>query len=397
MERGYAYYKAVFEEIPKPFAYVDLDLLDANAAQILSAAGPKRIRLATKSVRCVELIRRILDKDPQFRGLMTFSPYESVYLSKQGMDDILLGYPVWDSAALEMIAGQLREGKRITLMVDSAEHVEHVAETARRSGITFPLCLDMDMSLALPGLHFGVQRSPIRTVAGAEAVVRAIAASDGVYLDGVMGYEAQVAGVGDNYPRMRTRNSIVRALKKQSVKMIAEKRAAIVSRIQEMTGRPLRFVNGGGTGSLHTTSLEQAVTEVTAGSGFFNPGLFDHYRDFRYEPAAGFAVEIVRKPGKHLYTCLGGGYTASGSAGKDKLPRPYLPEGAALLSMEGAGEVQTPVFYRGNESLGLGDPVFFRHAKAGELCERFNGLYVVADGRVQGQYLTYRGDGQCFL
>ena len=397
MERGYAYYKAVFEGIPKPFAYVDLDLLDANMDRIISASGSKVIRVATKSIRCVELIRRILKHSPRFSGLMAFSPYESVYLAKQGLDDILLGYPVWDPAGLEMIAEQLREGKRITLMVDSAEQVEHVADIARRTGVTFPLCLDIDLSLTLPGLHFGVRRSPVRTVDAAEAVVQAIGSASGVYLDGVMGYEAQIAGVGDNYPRMRTKNSIVRALKKQSVMRIAEKRAAIVSRIQEMTGRPLRLVNGGGTGSLHTTSLEQAVTEVTAGSGFFSPGLFDHYKDFRFDPAAGFAVEIVRKPAEHLFTCLGGGYAASGSAGKDKLPRPYLPEGAGLLPLEGAGEVQTPVFYKGSERLGMGDPVFFRHAKAGELCERFNCLYAVENGRVQGQYLTYRGDGQCFL
>jgi D-serine deaminase-like pyridoxal phosphate-dependent protein len=139
------------------------------------------------------------------------------------------------------------------------------------------------------------------------------------------------------------------------------------------------------------------VTEITVGSAFYSPTLFDSYRDFRYLPAAGFAIEIVRRPRGDLYTCLGGGYVASGVAGPDRLPHPYLPMGAHLLALEGAGEVQTPVRYTGGEELSLGDPIFLRHAKAGELCERFTHLLLVADGTVVDVATTYRGDGQCFL
>ncbi|HNR30510.1 MAG TPA: amino acid deaminase/aldolase, partial [Candidatus Hydrogenedentes bacterium] len=88
---------------------------------------------------------------------------------------------------------------------------------------------------------------------------------------------------------------------------------------------------------------------------------------------------------------------ASGAAAPDKLPQPYLPEGARLIVQEGAGEVQTPVRYDGPEKLGLGDPVFMRHAKAGELCERFNTLLLVSRGRIIEETPTYRGQGWCFL
>jgi D-serine deaminase-like pyridoxal phosphate-dependent protein len=160
-------------------------------------------------------------------------------------------------------------------------------------------------------------------------------------------------------------------------------------------GLTLRFVNGGGTGSLHTTSRETAVTEVTAGSAFFAPLLFDHYHDFRFQPAAGYAIQIVRQPKPGLYTCLGGGYPASGQTGPDKSPQPYLPVGARLDGNEGAGEVQTPIHYTGPEKLALGDPIFMRHAKAGELCERFNTLLLLRNGRLHEEVTTYRGDGQC--
>lgn len=397
MQRNYAYYKKAFDGIPKPFGFVDLDLLDHNIARITARAGSKNIRIATKSVRSTPLIKRILHSSPVFCGLMCFSPQEAIYLLKQGMDDIVMGYPVWEPGALSGLAELIRHGKSVTLMVDSIAHIEHIEGIAKRYGVRFPVCLDMDMSMDMPGLHFGVWRSPIRTVEDARPVVARILSSGGVTMDGVMGYEAQIAGIGDHAPGMAAKNALVRTLKRRSVKLIAEKRAELVAMIEDALGSPLRFVNGGGTGSLRTTTQEEAVTEVTVGSGFFSPGLFDHYKDFRYQPAAGFAVEIVRKPAEHLYTCLGGGYAASGAAGKDKLPKPYLPQGAALLSLEGAGEVQTPVLYKGEEQLDLGDPVFFRHAKAGELCERFTHLYGVSQGQVVDQISTYRGDGQCFL
>ena len=156
-------------------------------------------------------------------------------------------------------------------------------------------------------------------------------------------------------------------------------------------------MNGGGTGSLEGTAAEDAVTEVAGGSGLYGPGLFDSYRRFTPQPAAMFALPVVRRPSERVATVLGGGYLASGPADKARLPIPHLPEGLKLDSQEGAGEVQTPLHGAAAASLAIGDRVYFRHAKAGELCERFDRLYLVDDDRVVGEVPTYRGEGQCFL
>lgn len=396
MEQDYQYYKEIFENTPKPFAFVDFDLLDENIERIVSAASHKNIRIATKSIRSVYIIKYIMKKHELFQGVMCFTANEAIYLLNEGIEDILIGYPIWDFEAVAKICQLNQEGKMITLMIDSVEHVQHLNKIAQSFNITLPLCLDIDMSLDVPGLHFGVWRSPVRSVEDAKVVVEEIMSSSSVSLVGVMGYEAQIAGVGDHYPKRTAKNNIITLLKKQSIKRLAEKRAATIQMIQSF-GITLHFVNGGGTGSLHSTTNESVVTEVTVGSGFFSPGLFDNYRDFQYKPAAGFAIEIVRKPDAHLFTCAGGGYIASGAVGTDKLPKPYLPENAQLLSLEGAGEVQTPIVYRGNTTLMLGDPIFLRHAKAGELCERFNYLYCVSNGEIVNKVTTYRGDAQCFL
>ena len=184
-----------------------------------------------------------------------------------------------------------------------------------------------------------------------------------------MAYEAHIAGVGDAPPGRRAYGAAVRAMQRASARELAARRAAVVAAVRRV--HDLEFVNGGGTGSVERTAAEAAVTEVTAGSGLYGPTLFDAYRAFDVRPAALFALPVVRKASPASATVLGGGYLASGTGGSDRLPRPVLPGGLRLDRAEGAGEVQTPVLGPGARDLALGDRVWFRHAKAGELCERF--------------------------
>lgn len=392
----YDYYRDIFRGQRMPFAYLDLDLLNENIRQIKLRTGWKQVRLASKSLRSVAVIRRILDADACFQGLMCFTAQEAVYMAEQGFDDLLIGYPCWHEEDIAAVARATAGGAHITLMIDSIAHVEQAEKVAQKHGVRLPLCLDIDMSSNFPGLHFGVWRSSLRTIEQVQPILERILNSSYVWLDGLMGYEAQIAGLGDNYPGKTLKNTLVQSLKRRSVVEIAERRAAIVALI-ERHGIQLRVVNGGGTGSMRTTRAELAVTEITVGSGFYSPALFDNYRDFRYQPAAGYAIEIVRQPAPSLYTCLGGGYIASGAVGNDKQPQPYLPHGARLDPLEGAGEVQTPIRYEGTTQLHLGDPIFMRHSKAGELCERFTHLLLVSHGAVVDTVTTYRGDGQCFI
>lgn len=396
MQPSYSYYRELFRGRSMPFAFVDLELFAQNIAAIAARARGKTVRLASKSLRCRPLLERALAASPALRGVMCYSPAEAVFLSRAGFDDLLIGYPCWHPGQVAAVCAELERGATITLMVDSAEQVAHLGRIAAEHGVVIPLCIDLDLSLDLPGLHFGVYRSPLRRPEEVVALFEAIAAQPGLRLDGLMGYEAQVAGVGDRMPGQRARNLLVRVLQRRSRRLAAARRAATVAALRER-GAQLRFVNGGGTGSLESSAAEAVVTEVTAGSGLYAPALFDHYSGFRHLPAAGFAVEIVRQPRPDIYTCLGGGYVASGAVGPEKQPVPYLPAGAALLPLEGAGEVQTPVRYTGPERLGLGDPLFMRHAKAGELCEHFNTLLLVAGGAVIDEVPTYRGEGQVFV
>ncbi|MDB0600900.1 hypothetical protein PL373_07040 [Tenacibaculum maritimum] len=211
-----------------------------------------------------------------------------------------------------------------------------------------------------------------------------------------MGYEAQIAGLGDNVKGDTIKNLMIKILKNCSISKIRKRRTAAINLIKK-NGFDLRFINGGGTGSIKETLEEKEITEVTIGSGFYNPHLFDNYRDFQLNPSAGFAIQIVRNPKENYYTCHGGGYIASGSIDKLKAPKIDLLEGARFVANEGCGEVQTPIVYKGKEHLKIGDPVFLRHAKAGELCERFNEICRIRNHKIIDKVTTYRGDGFAFL
>ncbi|HEY0755899.1 MAG TPA: amino acid deaminase/aldolase [Ktedonobacteraceae bacterium] len=392
----YLYYRDILRGRPMPLAFLDLDLFEENIRQIASRTGGKRIRLASKSLRCVEALRRVLEADACFQGSMCFTAREAVYLSGLGFKDLLIGYPTWHDEDLGAVARATAEGAQITLMIDGIAHIDQIERVAEQYGVRLPVCLDIDMSVHLPGLYFGVRRSPLRSSDDVRPLIERLKGSSSVWLEGVMGYEAQIAGLGDQVPGQAAKNALVQRLKRSSLGVIARRRQEIVELIRT-SGLELRFVNGGGTGSELTTRTEAVVTEITVGSGFYSPALFDHYKDFRYQPALAYTIEIVRRPAPGIYTCLGGGYTASGAAGPDKLPRPYLPAGTRLLKQEGAGEVQTPIAYQGPHRLSLGDPIFLRHAKAGEICERFTHLLLIQKGAIVAEVPTYRGDGRCFL
>jgi len=379
-----------------PLAYVDLDLFDENVRNIITRSGDKKIRVASKSVRCTNLLRRVLDSDARYQGLMCFTVAEAVYLSQLGFDDLLVAYPTTQREQLKSACSEVSGGKSLVLMVDSREHLASHQSAAAEIGVTLQVCMDVDMSSKFPGIHFGVLRSNITNEAQAAKLYEEILKCPNLKLVGLMGYEAQIAGLGDNYPGQAIKNSVVKMLKRKSITLLSARRKAAVNTLNSM-GADLSLVNGGGTGSLESTREEELVTEVTVGSGFYASGLFDNFETFNHLPSAGYAIEVVRQPVPGIYTCHGGGYTASGAVAADKLPKPYLPEGAKLTPNEGAGEVQTPIAYDGPETLQLGDPVLMRHSKAGELCERFNTLLLISDGKVVDEVLTYRGEGQCFL
>ncbi|MGW2386382.1 amino acid deaminase/aldolase [Streptomyces sp. NPDC001658] len=384
------------QHLDPPFAVVDLDAFDANAGDLVHRTGGRAtIRLASKSVRSRDLIQRIL-KRQGYRGILAFTLPEALWLAEDH-EDVVIGYPTADRTALQQLAKDERAASRVTLMIDSVAQLDFIDEAVGAARPRLRLCIDLDASLELAGgrIHLGPYRSPVHTPHQAVTLARAIQSRQGFHLAGVMSYEGQIAGMGDNQPGSPLKRAALRAMQRLSARELADRRAAAIAAVE--TVAPLEFVNGGGTGSVEQTSAEHVITEIGAGSGLYGPGLFDFYRRFRPRPAAYFVMPVVRRPTDKIATVLGGGWVASGPPGLDRLPTLSWPRGLRMNPLEGAGEVQTPVLGPAAHGLRIGDHVWFRHAKAGELCERVNTLHLVAGSEIVGQVPTYRGEGHAFL
>ena len=396
---AYERYEQIFEDVQAPFAFLDLDAVWSNAADMLRRARGKAIRIASKSVRCRPVLERLLDLDSGFQGVLSFTLPETLWLWERGQRDLVLAYPTADGACLTRLARLTAErpDEAPVVMVDSVEHLDLIEESAGSFVAPIRVAIDIDVSWwPLGGIvKIGPKRSPVRTAEQAASLAREIERRERVKLVGLMAYEGQIAGVGDAVPGKAIANRLTRAMQTASAKDVRERRAEVVTAVSQVT--ELEFVNGGGTGSIEQTASEWAVTEVAAGSGFYAPVLFDHYSSFDLNPAAMFALPVVRKPATEVATTLGGGYLASGVGAKDRMPVPHLPGGLRLDSFEGTGEVQTPVIGSAAERLSIGDRVYFRHIKAGELCERFNSLYLVTGSTIRDEVPTYRGEGRAFL
>lgn len=393
-DETYARYRSAVSGEPLPLAIVDLDGVDANVDALVARAHGVPLRLATKSLRCPELVEHVLARaGGAVRGLMTYTASESQFWFSRGRRDVLLGYPTAQPHDADVLAALNGEGTAAVVADDPAQ-LDVLSARARASGATIPVVVEVDVAYRpLRLAHLGVRRSPLRAARDVVAFARRVRATPNLRFNGVMAYEAQIAGVPDEGGSIPA--PLVRAMKERSRADVASRRAAIARALREAGLAVDLLFNGGGTGSLASAAREPHLTELTAGSGFVGPHLFDRYDDLGLVPALYFALQVVRRPARGFVACHGGGFVASGSAGRDKLPVPALPSGLSLLDHEGAGEVQTPLVGRGD--VAIGDPVFFRHAKGGELAEHFAEYLLLRGDRAIGRAKTYRGMGACFL
>jgi D-serine deaminase-like pyridoxal phosphate-dependent protein len=370
-----------------PTYVVDLDAFDANAADLARRAGGTPLRVASKSLRVPALVSRALER-PGFHGVLAYTLREALWLHEQGLsDDVVMGYPTVDRAALGRLTGDASAAAAVTLMVDDVAQLDAV-DAARASDVTVRVALDVDAGLRLGSAHVGPKRSPLQDAGQVLELARAVAGRPGFALVGAMTYEGQVAGVPDDVPDQRARSLVVRRIKQVSVSQLAHRRAEVAAALRELAD--LEFLNAGGSGSIETSAGDRSVTEVTAGSGLLVPALFDHYRSFTPRPAAFFALPVVRRPADGCVTVAGGGLVASGATGKDRSPLPWAPPGLHLTGLEGAGEVQTPLVGPGTAT------VWFRHAKSGEVAEHVRHAHLVRGDEVVEVVPTYRGTGHAW-
>ncbi|CUR54137.1 conserved hypothetical protein [metagenome] len=376
-----------------PAFVVDLDAFDANAHDLARRAGGKPIRIASKSLRVPALLSRAL-RMPGFSGVLAYSLAEALWLYQEGVsDDIVVAYPTVDRGSLAALVASPSAATAITLMVDDVAHLDLVDSVRSSRAVPVRVALDIDAGLRVGRQHVGPKRSPLYDADDVVHLASVVAKRQGFSLVGLMTYEGQVAGVPDDVPGERAKSLVIRKLKSASITQLELRRREIAAALSSFS---LEFWNAGGSGSVESTVADPSVTEVAAGSGLLVPGLFDHYQSFAPRPAAYVGVPVVRRPSRDIATVAGGGYVASGPVGASRAPLPWAPPGLHLTGLEGAGEVQTPLTGHPAALLAIGDLVWFRHAKSGELFEHGNTVHLLTGERFVDEVPTYRGSGHAF-
>lgn len=382
--------------VDRPCAWLDIDALEHNIAVVEQGLQGKQLRIGSKSVRCVEVMRKIAAASPSYVGILSYSAEESLFLLKEGFKDIVCAYPSLNLTAIEACERQAVGSARVVWMVDCAEQLAPLTSVAKKLGRPLRVCIELNLSTPVPGLYFGTRRSQLDSLQALERFLTRPGLWDHARVVGVMGYEAQIAGVATGIARWSPQVWGLSLLKSFSCRKLARFRKAAVEFITHTCG-PLEFVNGGGSGSLSWTASQAEVTEVAVGSAFYYPAYFSRMPSLiGLRPAAGFALPVTRAPEAGVVTCQSGGFCASGPIGADRQPQLYYPPGLKIFSTEGFGEVQTPLAVPRGVSLGVGDTVWLRHTKGGELCEHFNELRVYRGSEQVDRFLSYRGQGKSF-
>ncbi|MGM8884487.1 alanine racemase [Psychrobacter sp. 1U2] len=391
-----------------PSAWLDMDALDHNIQLVNQKTQAINLRLATKSIRSIDMLNYIKEKSHNFIGLMSYAAEESLYLLENGFDNILCAYPTLDMTSVAATFKYTKQGATMIWMVDRPEHVDVLNAVAKAHDVIIDVCLDINMSMPLPKLYFGTKRSALMDTKDVKKLLKHIKKCPNVTVSAAMGYEAQIAGLAEHVPGKALLTPAIRLLKQRSKKQVSKRRSSIVAWLKKQ-GYTLELVNGGGSGSMDFTSSQPEITEITVGSAYYKPAYFDHMDSMEaFQPAVGFVLPVTRQPEKGVITCHGGGFIASGAVGEDKAPSIHYPSGLSILADEGFGEVQTPMAIAKPAAINIGNYVWCRHAKAGELCEHFNELIgyrqaaqvtTANDKKAKKEFdtmMTYRGAGQCF-
>lgn len=437
--------QGILKAAPVPIVNKDVILQNSETLWSIANSAKKQLRVATKSIRVPTLIDLVTSIGTHEALLMCYSVKEAAFLIKWSTEthekcrfnDCLIAYPTVNTEDVLLAYKLNQSGHKITLMLDSEEHVAVISnilrQVAKEDGKTrLPVCIDVDCSLRLLGVHLGAHRSPCYNAETFEQVLTAVLqASDTLRLAGVMTYEAQIAGVGDSSRHaFSLYNYAIRLMKRWSKTHVHKLRQAIM-RVLMSYSVTLDFFNGGGTGNIEEAAANPILTEVAAGSGFLQPELFDYYVDNVCAPALAIALQITRIQASHkgapkgaahnspqtnkhaaetiivsdVVCCQSGGFIASGPVGSDKAPSIFLPRGLTPFTDEGFGEVQTPLsvdpwLQKQGLAPKLGDYVLIRPAKSGEVAERFPKYLLVnaETGTSQPPELltTYRGFGKSF-
>lgn len=233
-------------DIPTPALLVDVAALERNISTMARffSEGSCRLRPHFKAHKTPEIARRQLAAGSCV-GL-TCATVSEAEIASAFCDDVLIANEVIGADKCARVAALTG---RTTIAIDSDEGLAQIAAavTDMRRGPSRPaigILVDIDV---------GQGRCGVAPGADALALAQRVAATAGVRLRGVMGYEGHLQPIADRAERERRASAAMTEL-------------VATARLLRESGLPCEIVSGGGTGTYDISGRVAGVTEIQAGS-----------------------------------------------------------------------------------------------------------------------------------
>ena len=249
------------QRLETPAMLVDLDVVEANIANMAAFAGRAGLRLRphVKTHKSIAMARRQLAAGAVGLCVATVSEAEvfaaavlahpelaSTGLASTGGPDLTLAYPVVGGRKLSRLAAVCRVAS-VTLVADSAVVIEGYQEVARQAGQTLAVLVEVDT-----GMHrIGVPPQAVPELA------RQIAGAAGLEFAGILTH----AGHAHDAPGQL------------GIERVARQEAAVMGDVRadlERAGHEVRVVSAGSSLTSWYLTAADGITEIRPGTYIYN-------------------------------------------------------------------------------------------------------------------------------
>jgi len=260
-------------DLDTPALLVDIDVLDRNIHEIVETCRARGVnwRPHAKSHKSPDIVRRQLAAGAS--GIVCAKLGEAEVMAQAGIRNILIANQIVGAAKIERLAA-LAQRSEVIVAVDDVANIKALADRFRTSDRPLSLVIEVDIGMKRAGVSPGY---PVVQLA------RTIAASPGLRLRGVMGWESHVIRIAD-----------ARA-KADAVSEAVGQLTASADACRE-AGYPVDLVSCGGTGSFPYCCGQPGVTEVEVGGGVFSDVHYRTHAGLEFPYALTLLATVTSRP-----------------------------------------------------------------------------------------------------
>jgi len=263
------------DEVDTPALVLDLDRFERNAAHMAALLRGLGLgwRPHSKAHKSPQIARRQLQLGAI--GVTCAKVGEAEVMVEYGIPSVLIANEQSAPSKFDRIAALNRRAEVITC-ADDPIHVALASAAALAAGVEIPLLVELNVGQERAGLPPGPR---------AVELARLIAATPGVRLAGIMGWEGHLPTVWPAEERERRC--------REAMEPLIETKRRI-----EADGIPVPIVSGAGSGTHVATGLVQGMTEVQAGAACLMDRFYGEqcHLDGEFEYALSIVSRVVSRP-----------------------------------------------------------------------------------------------------